>query len=148
MIMRFLSLIALLMLIASVDRVEAFGGPQGVWVSGKPDSMIRRIHISGSPLSYMAMIDYRCAARMCSTLQSLAEDDTRSPPLFLVDLESADPARVLALRWQKGPPCNRVASDDNPLAFWTAPVDKPGAPIHAIGRVWCFVRPRGSTSSP
>jgi hypothetical protein len=141
--MRAGSLIGLTVLVALGGPVEA-AGPEGVWVSASPHSRIERIHISGSKFSYTATVDYRCFTGICSTLESLFEDDTHSPPLFSVPLENLGPAPIVALRWQSGPPCNRARSNENPLAVWAnATVAPSGATqIAEVGHPWCFVRPR------
>jgi len=135
-------LIILLTLVASVASPEAFGDPAGVWIPVKRDSVVERIHISGSPPDYIATIDYRCATAICSTFQSLIADPAHSST-FSVPLGSIGPAPMLALRWQKGPPCNRPGSDENPLAYWTAdtaraPSGKTQRP--AVGGL-CLVHP-------
>lgn len=131
------------LLIAALDSVAPSGGPAGVWVPGNANSAIARIHISGSPFNYTATIDYRCGMGICSTLQSLIEDNAHSSPTFSVPLEGVGPAPMLALRWQKGPPCNRAASDENPLAYWANANQTPSGKmqIAMVGRIWCFVHP-------
>jgi hypothetical protein len=58
-----------------------------------------------------------------------------------VHLDGVGPAPLLALRWQKGPPCNRAGSDENPLAWWTAAIHAPAGKKEAgtAGRVVCLV---------
>lgn len=138
------SLIASIFFLMIFEPVAASSGPAGVWVPGNANSVIERIHIAGPPFNYTATIDYRCAMGVCSTLQSLIGDNV-SPPTFSVPLEGVGPAPVLELRWQKGSPCNRAASDENPLAFWAAQSGK--AQTSAVGRVWCFIRPPASPST-
>jgi hypothetical protein len=135
-------LIILLTLVASVVSPEASGDPAGVWIPVKRDSAIERIHITGSPLDYIATVDYRCGAARCSTFQSLI-GDAAHPPAYSVRLEGVGRTSMLALRWQKGPPCNRPGSDENPLAYWTA--DTARAPsgktqMPAVGGL-CLVHP-------
>jgi len=127
--------------LASVS-VEAFGNPVGVWVPVKSDSRITRIHISGFPLNYTATIDYRCFSATCSTLQSLIEDGTPHPSIFSVPLEGVGPTPMFVLRWQRGAPCNRPTSDENPLAFWGTTVAGPLGKTRLVPAGWsgCFVR--------
>lgn len=127
---------------ACLMSVEAFGNPVGVWIPVKSDSRITRIHISGFPLNYTATIDYRCFKATCSTLQSLIEDGTPQPSTFSIPLEGVGPTPMLVLHWQRGAPCNRLTSDENPLVFWDttvaghptktrlAPVDRPACFAH------------------
>jgi hypothetical protein len=131
----------LIALIANIVHAKAFD-VAGVWTPVKRDSVVERIHISGSPLDYIATIDYRCATAICSTFQSLIADPAHSET-FSVPLGGIGPAPMLALRWQKGPPCNRAGSDENPLAFWTAASHVPSGrqQAGAAGRVMCLVRP-------
>ena len=136
--MRFGLLIDLFMLMVMLKPAEAFGDPAGVWIPVKPDKAIERIHISGSPFNYTATIDYHCSMGVCATLQSLVEDNAHFPPTYSVPLEGVGPAPMLALRWQKGPPCNRATSDENPLAYWAA---TPSGKIGAAVRMWCFIHP-------
>jgi hypothetical protein len=119
----------------------ALGGPLGVWIPIKPDSHITRIHISGVPLNYIATIDYRCFTARCSTLQSLIEDSHSS--IFSVQLEGVGPTPLLVLRWQRGTPCNRPTSDENPLVFWGTTVAGPSrsTQLVPVGRPSCFVHP-------
>jgi hypothetical protein len=126
---------------ANVAPAAASGNPLGVWTPVKRDNVIERIHVSGSPLDYIATIDYRCGAAVCSTFQSLIAEGV-NPPTFSVHLEGVGPAPLLALRWQKGPPCNRAGSDENPLAWWTAAIHAPPGKKEAgaAGRVVCLVR--------
>ena len=138
-------LINSILLIAALDPVAALSGPAGVWIPGNANSVIERIHIAGPPFNYTATIDYRCAMGVCSTLQSLIGDNA-SPPTFSVPLEGVGPAPVLELRWQKGPPCNRAGSDENPLAFWATQPGK--VQTGPVGRVSCFIRPLASPSTP
>lgn len=127
-------------LIAIFEPVAAFSGPAGVWIPGNANSSIERIHIAGPPFNYTATIDYRCAMGVCSTLQSLIEDNA-SPLTFSVPLEGVGPAPVLELRWKRGPPCNRAGSDENPLAFWATTTEAGKPQIRTVGRIWCLVRP-------
>ena len=132
-----------ILLVAALGPAAALGGPAGVWVPRDANGVIARIHISGSPFNYTATIDYHCGMGICSTLQSLIEDNAHSPPTFSVPLEGVGPAPMLALRWQKGPPCNRATSDENPLAYWANAKQTPSgkAQIVMVGRIWCFVHP-------
>ena len=134
--------IILLTLIASIVSAEAPADPVGVWIPARPDSVIERIHISGSPLDYIATIDYRCFTAVCSTFQSLIAEGSR-PPTFSVRLEGGGPAPMLALRWQSGPPCNHAGSDQNPLVWWTASINpQPGkTDAGAVKRAVCLVHP-------
>jgi hypothetical protein len=122
--------------------VEASGNPVGVWIPIKSDSRIRRIHISGFSLNYTATIDYRCLKATCSTLQSLIEDGTPHPSTFSVRLEGVGPTPMLVLRWQRGSPCNRPTSDENPFVFWGTTVAGPSTKTNLgpVGRPTCFVR--------
>jgi hypothetical protein len=141
------SLIASIFFLMIFEPVAALSGPAGVWIPGNANSVIERIHIAGPPFNYTATIDYRCAMGVCSTLQSLIEDNA-SPPTYSVPLEGVGPAPVLELRWQKGSPCNRAASDENPLTFWVATSQAGKTQARAVGRTWCFVRPPASPSTP
>lgn len=136
-------LIVLILFIANVAPAEASTDPAGVWIPADAHSIIVRIHISGSPPAYIATVDYRCATSVCSTFQSLVAEGPSASPTFAVPLGSVGPAPTLALRWQKGPPCNRAASDENALAYWTAAVNAPSGKKQAgaVGRVLCLVRP-------
>ena len=136
-------LIILVLFIANVAAAEASHDPFGVWIPADAHSIIVRIHISGSPPTYIATVDYRCATSVCSTFQSLAAEGPSASPTFAVPLGSVGPAPILALRWQKGPPCNRTGSDDNGLAYWTAAINPPSGEkqAHAFGRIVCLVRP-------
>ena len=135
-------LIVFILFIANVAPAEASNDPVGVWIPVDAHNVIVRIHISGSPLDYIATIDYRCGAAVCSTFQSLIADATH-PPTFSVHLEGVGPAPMLALRWQSGPPCNRAGSDQNPLAWWTASINtQPGkTDAAAVKRAVCLVQP-------
>jgi hypothetical protein len=149
--MRLRPLIGPIVLMVLSAPAGASGSPTGVWVSGNANSKVERIHISGAPFSYTAMIDFRCFTGLCSTLQGLFEDDSQHPPIFSAPLEGIGPAPVLALRWQAGPPCNRPRSTDNPLAYWaTATLSKSGSTqLHAAGSSWCLhspARPQGPAS--
>ena len=139
--MRLYLLIAPTALIAGIVSVEASSTPVGVWIPVKPDRVIERIHVSGSPLDYIATIDYRCFGAICSTFQSFIAEGTR-PPTFSVRLEGIGPAPMLVMRWQTGPPCNRTGADENPLAWWTAGTNaSPGkAQTSAVPRAICLVR--------
>ena len=139
--MRLFLLIAPTTLIAGIVSVEASGGPVGVWIPVKPDRVIERIHVSGSPLDYIATIDYRCFGAICSTFQSLIAEGAR-PPTFSVRLEGVGPAPMLVMRWQTGPPCNRAGADENPLAWWTATINAPSGKTQAgaVPRGVCLVR--------
>jgi hypothetical protein len=139
--MRTVPLFGFVALVAHVAAAAASGDPSGVWTPVKRDSVIERIHVSGSPLDYIATIDYRCGAAVCSTFQSLNAEGG-NPPTFSLHLDGIGPAPVLALRWQKGPPCNRAGSDESPLAWWTAAIHAPAGKKEAgaAGRVICLVR--------
>ena len=136
-------LIGLILFIANVALAEASNDPAGVWIPADAHGIIVRVHISGSPLAYIATVDYRCATSVCSTFQSLVAEGPSAQPTFAVPLGSVGPAPTLALRWQKGPPCNRAVSDENALAYWTAAVNAPSGKKQAgaSGRVLCLVRP-------
>ena len=140
--MRIGSVVGLIAL-AYLVSAEASGNPVGVWIPVQSDSRITRIHISGFPLNYTATIDYRCFKATCSTLQSLIEDGTPHPSIFSVPLEGVGPAPMLVLRWQRGTPCNRPTSDENPLVFWGTTVAGPSMKTHVapVGRPACFVHP-------
>jgi len=136
-------LIVFILFIANVAPAEASNDPVGVWIPVDAHNVIVRIHISGSPLAYIATVDYRCATSVCSTFQSLVAEGPSASPTFAVPLGSVGPAPTLALRWQKGPPCNRAGLDDNALAYWTAAINAPSGEkqARAFGRVVCLVRP-------
>jgi hypothetical protein len=138
--LRLCPFITAIALLANLKPVEAAGDPAGVWIPAKPDSVIERIHISGSPLDYIATIDYRCATAVCSTFQSLIADGAR-PPTYAVHLDGVGPAPVLALVWQRGQPCNRAGSDENPLAYWINSVPSAKKQVGTPARVVCLVRP-------
>ena len=133
-------LVGVLVVIAT--PVSGFAGPEGVWIPAGADSVIKRIHISGSPFEYTATIDYRCATGVCSTLQSVSADSTNLPGTFFVDLPGVGPTPTLALRWQSGPPCNVAKSHENPLAFWASTIKTRSGKtqIGAVGHSWCLVR--------
>ena len=133
--------LVLIALIANIVPAKAFD-VAGVWIPVKRDSVVERIHISGSPLDYIATVDYRCGTAICSTFQSLIADPAHSP-IFSVPLGGIGPAPMLALRWQKGPPCNRTGSDENPLAWWTGAIHAPSGKQQAseAGRIMCLVHP-------
>jgi len=137
--------IVVLIAFACLMSVDAFGNPLGVWIPVKSDSRITRIHISGFPLNYTATIDYRCLKATCSTLQSLIEDGTPHPSIFSVQLEGVGPTPMLALRWQRGTPCNRPTSDENPLVFWGSAVSGPSTHLVPVGHPACFVHPPSTT---
>src|SRR5690349_10076180 len=139
-------LIVLILFIANVAPAEASSDPVGVWIPADAHSIIVRIHISGSPPTYIATVDYRCATSVCSTFQSLAAEGPSASPTFAVPLGSVGPAPILALRWQKGPPCNCAESDDSALAYWTTNIRAPagGKQARTFGRVVCLVRPPAS----
>ena len=141
--MRTVPLIVFAALVANGTPAAASGDPAGVWIPVNRDTVIERIHVSGSPLDYIATIDYRCGAAICSTFQSLIAEGA-NPPTFSVRLEGIGPAPLLALRWQNGPPCNRAGSDQNPLAWWTAAIHAPPGKKQqpgTAGRVLCLVHP-------
>ena len=149
-VMRIGALIGPIILVSILAPVQAFAGPEGVWISADASSTIKRIHISGSPFDYTALIDYRCRTGVCSTFQSLSADSTHLPPTFFVSLEGAGPTSTLALRWQSGPPCNHPKSGENPLAFWARAIRAPSGTtqIGTVGRSWCLVHPPAVQPSP
>jgi hypothetical protein len=136
-------LIGLIVLMAILWPGQTVAGPDGVWLPVDARNKIVRIHVSGARFAYTAMVDYRCGMGVCSTLESLFEDDSQHPPIFSVPLEGIGPAPVLALRWQSGPPCNLAKLNDNPLALWANATLAPsgGMKFTAAGRAWCLVRP-------
>jgi hypothetical protein len=144
------SLVGLIVLLAIVWPGQAVASPDGVWLPADARNKIVRIHVSGARFAYTAMVDYRCGMGVCSTLESLFEDDSQRPPIFSIPLEAVGPTPVLLLRWQNGPPCNRASVNDNPLAVWAnATLGPSGATKYAaVGRAWCLARPQVPRSAP
>jgi hypothetical protein len=146
--MRCDSLKGLIVLLAIVLPGQAVASPDGVWLPADARNKIVRIHVSGARFAYTAMVDYRCGVGVCSTLESLFEDDSQRPPIFSIPLEAIGPTPVLILRWQSGPPCNRASVNDSPLAVWANATLAPSGATKfgTVGRAWCLVRPPASRS--